>query len=455
MSFVRNLVSVLTTQIAIAPLGLATSIVLARLLPVHDRGLYAVATELAAFAVVIGQAGWAPTAIYRLRRENAPPDAVATAALTVWLVISAALVGTCLAGRDVLFDRMFPADEPLVLYLALAIVPFQLLGLLFTGLARGLNLFSLHNLYQLLFALLSVVIIGLALLVGDQRTVVALSALLLVHAIVALGLLVLVLRHTGLRLRFPSLEIRASASFGLKTYLQSVLLNVHQRADIFILVYLLDDPAPVALYAVAVGLVNRARIIPNSIATTMFPTAADIVGPELGRFVARVLRHSTFWMVLTVVSLALIGPILVPLLFGSNYADSVAPFMALLPGVASLAAYMVIARYFTARNLHQVNLGIQTVAVALNITLNFVLIPRYGIVGAGLSSLASYGLQGLLGLIFFVWSTGESWRACLVLDGSDLRAYRESASAGWQRILRICSSSQIRGRSKSGERTRS
>jgi O-antigen/teichoic acid export membrane protein len=454
MSFLRNLASVLTTQVAIAPLGLAASIVLARLLSVHDRGVYAVATEFAAVAVVVGQAGWPPTSIYRIRRDGAAPAEVATAAVFVWLAVSLLVVGFCFALRDALFGAMFVEENPIVLYLALAIIPFQLLGVFFTGLARALNLFLLHNAYQFLFSALSLLVIGGALFFGDQRAVVALATLLCVHVIVGVGLFVLVVRRSGLRFGLPTDEFRSSASFGMKSYAQNVLLNVHQRADIFLLAYFLADPGLVAIYAVAVGLANRARIVPNAIATAMFPAVAGLSGQQLGGFVARILRHSLTWMLVTVILLAAVAPLLIPLLFGEQYGPSVLPFLLLLPGTAFLTGYMVVARYFSARNLHEANLAVLGVSIAVNIGLNIFLIPRYGVVGAGLSSLVSYALQGAGGMLIFVWGSGENWRACVVLDRSDWQAYRQRACAFWdhgRRMLRPTPSPESPG---SNERNR-
>jgi hypothetical protein len=72
----------------------------------------------------------------------------------------------------------------------------------------------------------------------------------------------------------------------------------------------------------------------------------------------------------------------------------------------------------------------------VNLGLNFIWIPLYGVVGAGLASLVSYALQGGLGLIVFVSASGEPWRSCLLPDRSDWEDYAHHLHALRNRVRR-------------------
>ena len=55
-----------------------------------------------------------------------------------------------------------------------------------------------------------------------------------------------------------------------------------------------------------------------------------------------------------------------------------------------------------------------TIALALNVVANFILIPRYGIVGASLASVISYTAHALLTLVMASRLSGQPLRSLLV-----------------------------------------
>ncbi|MGH2901548.1 MAG: polysaccharide biosynthesis C-terminal domain-containing protein, partial [Solirubrobacteraceae bacterium] len=63
-------------------------------------------------------------------------------------------------------------------------------------------------------------------------------------------------------------------------------------------------------------------------------------------------------------------------------------------------------------------------ALLANVGLNLWLIPRYGIVGAALASLVSYGAEALGVAALFLFDSGRSARHAFALRASDLEPYR-------------------------------
>ena len=152
MQFGRNAVGLLLTSSAKMPLALLNGIVLARFLSVDDRGLYSVATTLVAVMALFANLGWEGASIYRLRRVGSRPAEVASAALLAVAVVSIPLVLAFGLLESVVTSRFLHGARPIVFYLALAIVPLQLLALAFSAIARGIGRFVLQNTYQLTLA---------------------------------------------------------------------------------------------------------------------------------------------------------------------------------------------------------------------------------------------------------------------------------------------------------------
>lgn len=425
MQFFRNAVSVFATSAAMLPVGLLTSIALARLLSVDDLGYYSVTTSLAAMIVILTQFGWAPAAIYRIRRIGSAPARVVPAGLVAVFATSIFALVSCALLYEPLITRFLAGAPPRVVVLAVATVPVQLLGLFVSGVARGMDRFRYHNGYRMARSVAILVAIVIALFVFHLGLEEMLAVSLLLQGVVTLALLVLVVRETGVYWHVDREELLDGARFGLKSYGQAVAGQIHERVALFLIAYVMADPAQVALYAIAVRVIERLRIIPESLGASLFPKVAGLEERDAGAFTAAVSRHSFFWVVGSVVALGLVAPILIPLLFGEKYRASIGPFRILLLGTALLTIYHVLSRYFAGVARQRINVLTQAVAATVNVALNLWWIPRYGILGAAWAGLVSYGLEALMITVAFVQDSGQGVGAVLLMRPADFGLYRQ------------------------------
>ena len=144
---------------------------------------------------------------------------------------------------------------------------------------------------------------------------------------------------------------------------------------------------------------------------------------ETGAYTARVTRHSLLWVFGSALALAFAGPPLLPLVFGPAYAASVPPFFLLLPATILLTVRRVVSNYFTASGWPGFNAGVQIVAGVINVAVNLVVIPRWGIVGAAFASLVSYGFESIATVAGFQRETGVPLRELLVFRRADAEPY--------------------------------
>jgi O-antigen/teichoic acid export membrane protein len=128
--------------------------------------------------------------------------------------------------------------------------------------------------------------------------------------------------------------------------------------------------------------------------------------------------------------LAVFGGPVVRLLYGAEYLPAVRPMYVLLAGVVMVGVTRVLMRYFTSVNRHEHNVYIVATSLAVNVTLNLVLIPRFGIMGAAAASLATYVLQGVWALILFTRITRTGLRETLVVGAADARYVMKLAMKG-------------------------
>jgi O-antigen/teichoic acid export membrane protein len=97
-----------------------------------------------------------------------------------------------------------------------------------------------------------------------------------------------------------------------------------------------------------------------------------------------------------------------------------------------MALYQLLTRNFTSRNKQEVNILAACLALALNVTLNIFLIPRFGISGAALANGLSYGTAALVLLIAFIRDSGHSVGETLIVRPTEIgemaRAARRMAA---------------------------
>src|SRR5262249_37788878 len=104
-----------------------------------------------------------------------------------------------------------------------------------------------------------------------------------------------------------------------------------------------------------------------------------------------------------------------------RYADSIAPMLVLLPGIVMMSLYLILTRLYTSRHRQEINIFAATVALAINISLNLFLIPRFGIVGAASASGVSYSVAATILLLVFRRESGTPVGRTVLVQRSEIR----------------------------------
>lgn len=441
MRFVRNLAGIMLTTAVNVPISLVTSIVLARWLTPEDRGLYAVCVAFATTLTVLVQLGWPSASIYRLRSIKSPPSAVASTGLLAGLAISAVAVIGALALEPVLRERFLKSAPSLVFYLILSTVPFRLLGNLFGSMSRGLDRFRFENWYSFALNAATLATLAFVLVVGDGALIETLWAILIVYTVTTTGLVATVLRQTGLTTKLEGKQVLGSLRFGMKTYFLTMAVRLHERQDIFVLAYLLDDPAQIAFFAIAKGAMRLLELVPVALNKAAYPQLAGLPFDEAAEFACGIVRQGGLVVVPACLALGVLAPVLFPLVYGGEYAVSVVPFLLLLPCVLFMTLDGVIGQFFNATN-NQLPLVItRTVSTVVNLGLNFAWVPSHGIAGAAAAACASFALQALLATVVFLSHTGVKPRNLVAVRYSDVEPYVAGLSRTMKRVLRRASGS--------------
>ncbi len=420
--FVRNSLGVFGAQLLVTVLGIGTSVITARALGPHDRGLLQLLVLLPTTLSNFVKFGIPQANVYFIRRRGASASDVASNALWIAAVLGVGLAVGCWVGRDWLLATILRGVPEGTLWPALVTLPFVLLQTYLLGVLQAQERFREYNLQHVVPTVLGLIGMAAALLwlhTGLMGAVVTQAAILV---LVTVWLAVRVHRVARLHLAWNVPLARGMLGFGGKSYVQTLAATLHLRIDQYMIAMLLD-PTQVGLYGVAVNLTNLLLKIPDATGTVLFPRLARASEGDAHAATSRVCRHTLFVTAAVGVGYALGGPFAIRLLYGHRFAGAIQPMLLMLPGIVMISLYMILTRNFTSRNRQGVNVAAAIAALGINVGLNVILIPRLGISGAAISTAVSYSVAALILLVMFVRESGRSVRETVLVGRADVGEY--------------------------------
>lgn len=386
-------------QFATIAVSLVTSVLIARALGPSRKGVVDLFNLLNAFINDLGGLGFGTGLLYFLMVHRRPANAVhgAAAGFSVTAGAAVALVGVCALA---LLRRAFPGLPGWAIVLACCLAPATLYRLIWGNLLTGLS--GSVAVYWLGLGA------GLATAAGFvgiwiAHRVSAAAVIMLVAAVtVASGVAALIMlrRRVGLRRPDASL-IRESGKYGLVTYVSAAANTVHFKVDQLMLNSMLGTTA-VGVYAVSVRWAETVFLLDAAI----FAAAVHRIGmsaeTESYSLTRRLFLIQLGISVAAAVGIAILSPLLVTGMYGVAYAGAIVPMLLLLPGVVAWSAGKLLSQYIVLRRGKGTwALAFSIVGLLANVAINVVLIPRLGLVGAGIASSISYGLVIVLTVLAF------------------------------------------------------
>jgi O-antigen/teichoic acid export membrane protein len=143
-------------------------------------------------------------------------------------------------------------------------------------------------------------------------------------------------------------------------------------------------------YAVAVGINFVLLQLGISMAVGTYSRVS--VGDRPGRHspAARQLRRTLIFTGTLGIALMVVIPVVIPLLYGNAFQDSVGPALVLVPGTVFYCLYIVSFQIANALNVPQKASTGSVVALVVTVVGLLVFVPRYGIIAAALVSTVAY-----------------------------------------------------------------
>ncbi len=179
-------------------------------------------------------------------------------------------------------------------------------------------------------------------------------------------------------------------NFGSMIQLSTLVTMINRRISYFVIkkTFGLGE---VGVYTSGTQVSEATKLIGNSIALVQFSSISNMDDrKKAAELTVTFLKLAVILTALCMIVICLIPKSIYAWIFTEEFAETKDVLVSLSPGMVFMAANMIFSHYFSGVNLPKHNLYGSVVGLLVTIPSIFILIPMYGIVGAGISVSLTY-----------------------------------------------------------------
>ncbi len=409
-SILSGVLSVAGTKVLTLIIGILTTPILYRLLKPEGVGVYTTVLSVFSLFMILVSSG-VTDGVRKFLAEDRAMDCWEENVVGFYfrLALLLSVLGSVVLALTAWFglvEKVFGSGfEPYFYILTILVVTDQ-----FRAYARrtlmgfGLERYSepLKVLQQLAFIAIAIPLVHFGFGVKG-----ALAGKIAAGAVVAIAGVVIISRQISLKGIFrttPSdFPRRTMLTFNSLSIVLIFLLMSLYHVDILML-QLLSGSTQVGYYRAALKLAEFLWFIPLALQTVFVHSTSELWSngetEKISKLSARTTRYTFLLTGVMAVGLAALSNTAVPLYFGSDFTPAITPLLLLLPGSLGFAVARPILAIAQGKGDLKFPILATGTAAVINLLLNLLLIPRYGMHGAAIATSVGYGSM----FVFHLWS---------------------------------------------------
>lgn len=415
-SFSGDIVSVFTSNVFSLLANLAVVILLTRVLGPEGYGLYTAVLVVPLLVVSFFQMGIRPSTVYMIGSGRNNPDQVVSAVVSALILTGSA--GMLFSG--IAYLLMFKTGyTPLLVSMALVTIPMRLSAIYAGGVFLAKEEMKKANMMNWLTALLMLVFAVILVWLLKLNVAGALAGLLFSNLIVSVYAIRRLYKEYKVRISLKNPLIANMLKLGVVYASSFLIIQLNYRVDIVLLQWL-SDKRETGLYSLGVAVAELLWQIPLAISIVVMTRSANSNDQkQMNASTARLLRLSLIAGVLLSAFIFILAPFIIPLVFSSKFDGSVQVIQTILPGIIMVIMFRILSGRLSGLGKPQVALRAFIPALILNVVFNFFLIPRYGGVGAAISTNISYFAGTIIYVLSYSRITQTSLRELFAFSRTD------------------------------------
>lgn len=408
-NILRGFLSIIGTKVGVLLVSVLTTPFIVRLLGSSNYGDYALVMSVFSVLAVFTQSGIF-NGIRKYIAEGRGPhweEHVLGFYLRVSLLVSGVFAtALVVASRSAVIDELLAPEFQLyftLLAVYLFVSQFYPVGRgVLMALGREHYSEPLRIVKKVVFA-----VVAILLLYYGNGVVGLLASHILSTSVVGIVAFWLIKDRLSTRLIFSSIKGEISRrqllSFNIYSILLAFLTISLYNVDILIL-RLLTGSEETGFYKAALVVAEFMWFVPTAIQYTLVHSTSEMWAnnqrDKITQLASRATRMNLSLVVIMSIGLIALVEIFVPIYFGSEFSPATGPLLLLLPGVLGFGLARPIFAIGQGKGELRSLVLATGLASGLNLCLNLLLIPKYGMYGAAVSTSIGYGSM----LIFHTWS---------------------------------------------------
>lgn len=383
-----NFNAVMFGKITKVLLILTSTILISRYFGPEGKGIFVLMTTLPILTMNFGNLGMNNSNTYFVAKDINNTKILFYNSCWLGLVMSLIFIFAGLIIWKLNASVFFGSLDTIFILMILIIIPFVLIESFFQGILIGQKKFIIFNIGQIL----PYILIVANLIIGRRSgylnifsTAIITTIALIIPAI--LYFLVLASQF-GIKLVSDLAWIKKSLNFGFRSYLVASMSYLILRSDIY-LVNIFLDVKNVGLYSLAVNFADALLLISNALIVVLFPYVVNNIENGL-KIILKTSKILSLIILVILLLIVLMAKPIVTLVFGTAFLPALSAVYILLFASWLWSLVIILSLYFAVKEYPWSTIWIWLPGLLINLTINYIFLPKIGFMAAAWSSLIAY-----------------------------------------------------------------
>ncbi len=397
MKYFRNTSWLFCEKILRMVVGLFVGVWVARYLGPEQFGLFSYTLSFVGLFTAIATLGLDGIVVRELVKDESRRDELIGTAF--WLKLMGAITVLVVLAIAVNFTSNDAYTNALVFIIASATVfqSFNVIDFYFQS-----KVLSRYVVFANLISLFASTLVKIALILYEAPLIAFAWVVLFDSFVLACGLIYFYLKTNSIfniqHLTFSRETAVSLLKDSWPLILSGIVVSIYMKIDQVMIMEMMDAEA-VGQYAAAVRLSEAWYFMPMVIASSLFPAIINAKKQSEELYYARLqkLYDLMVWMAIAIaLPMTFLSDWVVNLLYGEQYNQAGSVLMIHIWAGVFVFLGVASGKWFMAENLQMLSFWRTFNGMVINVILNYLLIPKYGIQGAAVATLFSYFIAGLL-----------------------------------------------------------
>ena len=406
----KNIIQNLGANVLITLLGLVGSTILARWLGPNQRGVFAAIIFAPTILQYFVSFGFSSAAVYFTAQPNSDKNLIWSNLILIGSIQS--ILGFLLGWFIVeLYLQKYLVGSIHLGHLYLLTVPMGLFGMYATYMLQGSSHFKVTNSLKCIVPIgycIGIVWLKFQQTLSIENLVYLQLIIQFSYLIIALSFLYkILLTHFLFKIEYNF--IRQMLTYSVKIWFGDVSQLVNSRIDQFLIGVFLSS-RDLGIYTVAISVAGFTGIFANAVRTIILPSVAGRESfqekiNETLKFFKKYWMFSIFFHIIFAVSL----PIIIPLIFGNAYSESIIICQILVIGSFFVNAKNVLSGGVLGMGFPEILSCVEAFGMILSISISILLIRIHGLIGISIAISLASSCQ-FLGLVILTNKKGIPYK---------------------------------------------